>query len=55
MRKITVRVSTNKVGSECKRSFTIDDEADNEEIEETAMDEMFKMINWDYEVTETDN
>jgi len=55
MATITVRVSTNMVGSECERSFDIDQEdLDNmttEEIDEMCMEKVQDLINWDYDIT----
>lgn len=50
MKRVTVRVSTNRVGSECKDSFEVEDDATEEEIEEMAKDAMFSMIEWNWDV-----
>lgn len=53
MRKVTVRVSTNKVGSTCEDTFSIDDDTMNEDdIENIARDVALEMVEWDYTITE---
>lgn len=46
MRKIRVRVSTNKIGSDDERVVEIEDD---EDPEEAATDVLFDMISWDFE------
>lgn len=49
MRKFVGTISTNKVGSECKFEFEMDDDATDEEIEEAAREAAFNYIEWDYQ------
>ena len=50
MKKVTVRVSTNRIGSECETSFNVEDGEGEESIEEFARLTMFDMISWDYKI-----
>lgn len=57
-KRMTVVVSTNKVGSECENHFdfdpneyrTDDGGLDWEALEEVAKDMMFEMIEWNFDV-----
>lgn len=57
-KRMTVVVSTNKVGSECEKYFDFDPDAyqtedgdlDWEALEDVAKDMMFEMIKWDFYV-----
>ena len=44
-----VRVSTNKVGSECIREFEIDDDMTEDEISMIAEDTKNEMVEWGWE------
>ncbi len=48
--KIKVYVSTDRVGSKDERTIEVEDDFDETEIEETARQTMFEMINWGWEV-----
>ncbi len=48
MKKIRVTVSTNKVGSGTERVIEVEDDSTQEEMEQTAQETMFEMINWDW-------
>lgn len=56
MRKLVVRVSTFKQGSECENEEDITgDDLSPKEVEELAKDMMHEMIEWHYEVIEVEN
>ena len=50
MKKITVYIETACVGSRCEDEFEVDDDATEEEIEETAKEIAFDMLNWGYTI-----
>lgn len=50
MKKMTVYVSTNKVGSECSRSFKIYGDETEKELEELAQETMQDMIYMHFKV-----
>lgn len=47
--KIKVYVSTDKLGSKDERTIEVEDDFDDIDIEETARQTMFEMINWGWE------
>lgn len=55
-RKITVYVSTDKIGSGCNTEIEVDakewEEADSKERDEICKEAMFDMIEWGYEPSE---
>lgn len=50
MKTIKGYISTNKVGSESKFEFEVEDNATPEEIEELAREAAFERIDWSYTV-----
>lgn len=46
MRKFTVTIRTNKIGSDCVDEFEVEDDATYDEIEEIARDVAFEKIDW---------
>ncbi len=53
MKRIEVRVGTNKVRSEMTRTFDVDDDASDECIDEEAKKVMLTMIEWDWKALES--
>lgn len=53
--EIIVSVSTNKVGSKCEETIAFDREdwesMSEQEQEEVCRDEIFQMIEWNYEIS----
>jgi hypothetical protein len=51
--KVTVKVSTRKVGSECTTEFEIDDQEwrdmGDDDRENMARDAMWELVEWTYE------
>ena len=50
MKTIKVTVTTGFVGAKREDTFEIDDDATDEEIEDTAQEAMFNMIEWSWSV-----
>jgi DNA-binding Lrp family transcriptional regulator len=48
VKRITVYVETNKLGSRTETVIDVDDDDDTWTIEDQARDEMFNMIFWDW-------
>lgn len=48
MKKFKGQISTNIVGSECQFEFEMPDDATDKEIEETAKELAFDLIEWSY-------
>jgi hypothetical protein len=46
--KIKVTVSTRKVGSQCERTFEIEDDLTDDEIEQIAQEAMWNMVEWNW-------
>lgn len=52
MKKLTVYVATNKVGSRCSTTFEIEGTETEEDIEELAQEMMYEMIDWGFDVSD---
>jgi hypothetical protein len=52
MKTILVRVSTDKVGSECTAEIEVGEDMTDVQIEAEAREAMFEMIEWSWTVTD---
>ena len=48
MRTFTGSIGTNKIGSDCKFEFEVEDDATPEQIESAAREAAFENIEWNF-------